>query len=89
MPDDALVLHEGESDLGEGQRCQGQIMLDVGPLGFLAAQEFPARRQIVKQLAHFHAGAWRVAGGLHLEDFPAVNDDLRGFRRSAVAFAGG
>jgi hypothetical protein len=38
-------------------------MLDVSSLGFFCAQEFPARRKIVKKLTDFHAGPRRDASG--------------------------
>ena len=87
MPDEALILQEGESDLGKGQSRQSQVMLDLGALGLLAAQKFPAGRQIVEQLPHLHAGARSMTGGLDFQNFSAVNDDLRGLRGIAVAFA--
>src|SRR5207302_1012287 len=87
LPDGALVLQKSESDLGKSQRRQRQVMLDVGALGFLAPKKFSSRRQVVKQLTHFDVRARRVAGGFDLENFSAVDDDLRAFRLVAVAFA--
>src|SRR2546430_10366833 len=45
LPDGALVLQKGESDLGKSQRRQRQVMLDVGALGFLAPKKFSSRSE--------------------------------------------
>jgi hypothetical protein len=89
LPDQPLVLEESEPGFGISQRCEGQIMLNVGALRFLAAQKFSASRQIVKQLSRLDAGAWGVTRRFDFQDFPAVQHDLRGFRRIAVAFPRG
>ena len=62
-------------------------MLDVRRLGLLRAQKFPARRQIEKELPDLDVCAGRAAGGLDLDDFSAVDDDLRALRRITIPFA--
>ena len=75
-PNGGLVLNESEGHLGKGQGGEGEIMLDVNPFGFLAAQKFPAGGQIEEQMAHLGAGSGRRAGGLDFEQFASVDDDL-------------
>jgi hypothetical protein len=87
LPNGASVLHEHEGHLGKGQGGEGEIMLDVSPFGFLAAQEFPAGRQIEEQIAHLDAGSRGRAGGLDFEQFTSVDDDLRRLRSGGLRFA--
>src|SRR5688572_10567302 len=71
------------------ERRQREVMMNMRVLGLLAAQEFPAGGQVEEQLAHFERGAVWSAGFLHLDYLAAMNDDLGGGRRIAVAFACG
>ena len=68
------------------QRHEREVVMNVRALRLLAAQKFSARGQIVKQLPHLHRRARRTARGLHLENFSAVNHNLRAVRRGRVAF---
>ena len=79
LPDVAAVFDKRESDFGKSQRGKREIMLDVRGFGFLGAEKFPARGQIVKKLPDFKAAAGRAAGGFDLGDGAAVDNDLRAF----------
>ena len=70
LPDKPSVLVIGERDLGKRQRRQREIMLNARGLGFLGAKEFPARRQVEKQLADFDTRARRCAAALTVRIFP-------------------
>src|ERR1043166_3717921 len=88
LPDRAAVFPEGESDLREGEGGQRQIMLDVGRLGLLGAQELSAGGQVKKKLAHLDGRARGAACRFDLKDFAAVDDDLGGLGGIAFALAG-
>lgn len=75
MPDGASLLEEREGDPGIGQCGKDQVVLDVGAFGFLGAQEFAARGQVVKELAGLDAGARGRSSGFDLQNFSTVNDD--------------
>ena len=89
LPDQSAVSLKGKGYFRVSQRGQRQVVLDMGGLGLLGAQEFPARRQIEEELAHLHRGARGAACRLDLQDLPAIDDDLRAFGRLAVALARG
>ena len=88
LPYRALVRHKHETDIRMRQRRQRQVMLDVRSLGFLAPQEFPARRQIEEQLAHLNGRAGRRRGRLHFLDLPSVHHHLARFTRGIFALPG-
>ena len=85
----AAVRRERERDLRMRQRGQREVVVDVRPLRLLAAEELPPRRQVVEELPHLDARAAGRAGGADFQNFAAVNNDLRGLGRIAVALAGG
>lgn len=89
LPEGALVLDEGEADVGVSESGEGEVMLDVGAFGFFAAEEFSAGGEIEEELADFDGGAVVAGGGADVLDFAAVDDDLGAFAGGVVAFAGG
>jgi hypothetical protein len=54
------VVAEPELHRAAGQRQRLQQVVDVREFGALDTQEFSARRHVVEQIAHFHAGARRM-----------------------------
>ena len=89
LPGESAVADKTESHLGPGQGDQSEVMLDVGALGLLGAEEFAAGRQVEENLAHLDGGAGWRGGGLHFDDLAAVHHHLRGLSRGVFALAGG
>ena len=89
LPGESAITHETESHLGPGQGHQSEVVLDVGALGLLGAEEFPPGGQIEENLAHLDGGAGRRGGGLHFDDLAAVHHHLSGLARGVFALAGG
>src|SRR5688572_3632022 len=69
------------------QSNQRQIMLNVCPLRFFAAEEFAAGRKVEKELSNFDRSARRATSHLHLENLAAMNNDLRSLRVFTLPFA--
>jgi len=74
----AAVRGEGERDVRVGQCRERKIVVDVGALGLLGAEELAAGGEVVEELAHLDAGSGGRTGGSDFEEFPAVDDDLGG-----------
>jgi hypothetical protein len=89
LPNRSTVFDQRKGHRRVRQRCQHQVVLNVGILGFFAAQKFAPGRQIEKELAHFEASAGGRSGLLHLKDFAPVNDHLAAGRSVAGPFARG
>ena len=87
LQDDALVAHKHERDLRMPRRLEMKLVLDVAALCVFRAQEFPARRQIVKNRAHFNLRAGSFAAIAHRFDPAARYDDFRACNR--VRFTSG
>src|ERR1043165_2646522 len=87
LENNALIADERECDLGMPDRLEMKLMLEVATLGVFGPQEFPARRQIVEDRAHFDLGAGCFAAVAHGFDLAAGNDDLGA--GDGVAFASG
>ena len=76
LKDEAIVAHKGERNLRMTDGLEMNLVLDVAALGVFRAQEFSARRQIVKKRTHFHLRAGRFAAFAHDVDLAAVYHDL-------------
>ena len=89
LPDQARVFDKFHGHFRKGERGQRQVVLDVGGLGFVGAEEFAAGGQVEKQLADFDGRAGGAAAGLDGDDFAAVDQDLGAVGGGAVALARG
>lgn len=71
-------------------KCRkNQVVLDVGALGFLAAEEFAPGWEVEEQGPDFNGGTAGACGSLHLGDPPTLEDDLGPFSRGFVTFTCG
>src|SRR5262245_1427863 len=62
---------------------QMDLMFDIAAFGILRTKKFPARRQVVKQRAHFDLRAWGFTAIPHKVDFAAIDDNFcSGYRTS-------
>ena len=58
----AAVVRPAEADVEAGQRQPAQHLVGMLIFGLFGAQEAPACRQVVEQVAHRHGGARRMGG---------------------------
>src|SRR5205823_11676379 len=77
LKNDAVVARKTEGDSRMSDRLQMHLMLDVPAFSVFRAQEFPARRHVVKKLAYFHLRSGCFAAVAHDADLSAIHDDLR------------
>src|ERR1019366_3254451 len=77
LPDQAAVPLKGKSHFWVSQRCECEIVLDMGGFRFLCAQKLTPRGQIEEELPHLHGCSMRAARRLDLQYLAAADDHLR------------
>jgi hypothetical protein len=82
-----IFPHQGEANLGMGQRLQKKLMLDISRFRRFGAQKFSARRHIVKQRTHFDLRPRRFAAVAHRLDPSTVYENFRAGDRTGLASA--
>jgi len=88
FPHEAPLVGEGETHAGMCAGCEGEVMLDVGALGLLGAQELPSRGQVEEEGTNLHGGAGGIRGGLDLGDPAALDQDGGGLAVGVVVLPG-
>ena len=68
LESDSFVANESKRDLRMTDRLQMKLVFDLTGFGIFGAQEFPARRQIIKKRTHFDLRARRFATVAHRLD---------------------
>ena len=87
VEDDLLIPDEGEGGAGVGDGVEAELLLDVGVLCGLGAQELAAGGDVVEEVADLDGGAGGAAAVLDVDELAAVDFDFGA--GEGVAAAGG
>jgi len=80
-----IIATQLEVNTRQGQRQTARPIRDVSPLGALALQEFPARRDLGEEVGDLDSGALRSPRASLVNRFPGIDENLDAFVAPACA----